>query len=61
VKLKGGNSNWRGPVWFPTSYLLIHCLLRFDHALGSSSAVRARGSNGHPITPAPWPKKLPTG
>ena len=51
VKLKGGNSNWRGPVWFPTSYLLIHCLLRFDHALGSSSAVRARGSNGHPITP----------
>ena len=27
VKLKGGNSNWRGPVWFPTSYLLIRFLL----------------------------------
>jgi len=52
VKLKGGNSNWRGPIWFPTSYLLIHSFLRFDQALGSCSAVRTRGSNGHPITPS---------
>jgi hypothetical protein len=51
VKLKGGNSNWRGPVWFPTSYLLIHSFVRFDQALGSSSAVSTRGSNGRPITP----------
>ena len=34
VKLKGGNSNWRGPVWFPTSYLLIHSFLRFGDAVG---------------------------
>ena len=33
-KIKGGNSNWRGPVWFPTSYLLINSLLRFSTALG---------------------------
>ena len=39
MKLKGGNSNWRGPVWFPTSYLLIHSLVRFDQALGTSSSV----------------------
>jgi hypothetical protein len=32
VKIKGGNSNWRGPVWFPTSYLLIESLRRFDQA-----------------------------
>jgi hypothetical protein len=32
VKIKGGNSNWRGPVWFPTSYLLIESLRRFDEA-----------------------------
>jgi hypothetical protein len=51
VKLKGGNSNWRGPVWFPTSYLLMHSFVRFDQALGSSSAVSTRGSNGRPITP----------
>jgi len=52
VKLKGGNSNWRGPIWFPTSYLLIHSFLKFDEALGSSSAVRTRASDGLPITPA---------
>ena len=26
VKIMGGNSNWRGPVWFPTSYLMIESL-----------------------------------
>ena len=51
VKLKGGNSNWRGPIWFPTSYLLIDSFVRFDQALGASSAVTTRGSNGRPITP----------
>jgi hypothetical protein len=35
IKLKGGNSNWRGPIWFPTSYLLIESLIKFDEALGS--------------------------
>jgi hypothetical protein len=51
VKLKGGNSNWRGPVWFPTSYLLIHSFVRFDQALGADSLVTTRGSDGQPITP----------
>ena len=32
VKIKGGNSNWRGPIWFPTSYLLIESLRRFNDA-----------------------------
>ena len=27
--VKGGNSNWRGPIWFPTTYLLIDCLYFF--------------------------------
>jgi hypothetical protein len=40
AQLKGGNSNWRGPVWFPTSYLLIHSLLRFADALGPDFAVK---------------------
>jgi len=29
VKIKGGNSNWRGPIWFPTNYLLIESLDQF--------------------------------
>ncbi|MGH7536854.1 MAG: MGH1-like glycoside hydrolase domain-containing protein, partial [Gemmatimonadales bacterium] len=29
--LFGGNSNWRGPIWFPMNFLLIEALQRFDH------------------------------
>ncbi len=29
-KMFGGNSNWRGPIWFPVNYLLIESLQRFD-------------------------------
>jgi hypothetical protein len=35
-KIKGGNSNWRGPIWFPTSFLLIESLKKLDKAFGSS-------------------------
>jgi hypothetical protein len=47
AQVKGGNSNWRGPVWFPTSYLLIHSLLRFHDALGQDFA---RAWPGNPTT-----------
>jgi hypothetical protein len=50
AKVKGGNSNWRGPVWFPTSYLLIHSLLRFGDALGPEFVV-AHASGGQSVTP----------
>ena len=50
VSLKGGNSNWRGPVWFPTSYLLIQTLLRFHEALSPGSTITA-GGNGPGVTP----------
>jgi hypothetical protein len=32
--LFGGNSNWRGPIWFPVNYLLIESLQRFHHYYG---------------------------
>lgn len=48
--VKGGNSNWRGPVWFPTTYLLIESLLRFSEALGPEFAVTAPGT-AEPVTP----------
>jgi hypothetical protein len=32
--LFGGNSNWRGPIWFPVNFLLIESLQKFDHFYG---------------------------
>ena len=32
--LFGGNSNWRGPIWFPVNFLLIESLQKFHHYLG---------------------------
>jgi hypothetical protein len=37
--LFGGNSNWRGPVWFPLNYLLIEALQKFDYYLGPDFRV----------------------
>ena len=37
--LFGGNSNWRGPVWFPINYLLIEALQKFDHYYGPEFTV----------------------
>jgi len=35
----GGNSNWRGPIWFPLNYLLIESLQKFDYYYGDSLQV----------------------
>ena len=44
--LFGGNSNWRGPVWFPINYLLIEALQRFDYYLGPDFTIAfTTGSN----------------
>src|SRR5262249_11718831 len=48
TRMKGGNSNWRGPVWFPTGYLLYRSLLRLDHGFGYG--IRIPGSNGRTFT-----------
>ena len=42
-KLKGGNSNWRGPVWFPTSFLLIESLRKLGRAYGPTFSVSVPG------------------
>jgi hypothetical protein len=44
----GGNSNWRGPVWFPVNYLLIESLQRFGHYYGDDFTVEyPTGSGQH--------------
>ncbi len=37
--LFGGNSNWRGPIWFPVNYLLIESLQKFHHYFGDDFKV----------------------
>jgi hypothetical protein len=37
--LFGGNSNWRGPIWFPVNYLLIEALQKFHYFYGDSLRV----------------------
>jgi hypothetical protein len=48
-KIKGGNSNWRGPIWFPTCFLLIESLRKLGKAYGSAFAVPTPSSKGEPI------------
>ena len=36
--LFGGNSNWRGPIWFPTAFLMIESLYRYERFYGHELA-----------------------
>ncbi len=42
----GGNSNWRGPVWFPMNYLVIRSLVRFHDFLGEDFTVEYPTGSG---------------
>jgi len=42
----GGNSNWRGPVWFPVNYLLIESLQRYNHYFGDEIQVEFPTGSG---------------
>ncbi|MGI9075111.1 MAG: MGH1-like glycoside hydrolase domain-containing protein [Bryobacteraceae bacterium] len=42
----GGNSNWRGPVWFPMNFLLIEALQRLHHYYGDSLSVEFPTGSG---------------
>ncbi len=61
TSLFGGNSNWRGPVWFPLNYLLIEALQKHDAVLGDSFKIecpdriglRAHAVGGHHRDHAP--------
>jgi len=44
--LFGGNSNWRGPVWFPVNYLLIESLQRFHYYFGEEFTVEFPTGSG---------------
>jgi Glycosyl hydrolase family 63 C-terminal domain len=42
----GGNSNWRGPIWFPVNYLLIESLQKFHHYFGEDFKAECPTNSG---------------
>jgi Glycosyl hydrolase family 63 C-terminal domain len=46
----GGNSNWRGPIWFPINYLLIEALQKFHHYYGDDFLVECPTGSGTMLT-----------
>jgi hypothetical protein len=44
--LFGGNSNWRGPIWFPINFLLIEALERYHHFYGNTMKVECPTGSG---------------
>jgi hypothetical protein len=46
----GGNSNWRGPVWFPPNFLMVESLQQFHHYYGDDLRVDCPTGSGHKQT-----------
>ncbi len=46
----GGNSNWRGPIWFPVNYLIIESLQRFHHYYGDDFKIECPTGSGQYLT-----------
>jgi hypothetical protein len=50
TQLFGGNSNWRGPIWFPVNFLLVEALQKFHHYLGDEFTVECPTGSGQMMT-----------
>jgi hypothetical protein len=48
--LFGGNSNWRGPIWFPINFLLVEALQKFHHYFGDEYRVECPTGSGRMLT-----------
>jgi len=46
----GGNSNWRGPIWFPLNFLIIESLQKFHHYYGDDFTIECPTGSGKFIT-----------
>jgi len=50
TELFGGNSNWRGPIWFPVNFLLIESLQKYHHFFGDEFKVECPTGSGNMTT-----------
>src|SRR5207253_8519839 len=48
--LFGGNSNWRGPIWFPVNYLIVEALQQFHNYYGDDFKVECPTRSGQYLT-----------
>ena len=48
--LFGGNSNWRGPIWFPLNFLMIESLQKFHHYFGDDFRVDFPTGSGNKMS-----------
>jgi len=48
--LFGGNSNWRGPIWFPVNYLVIEALHRYARFFGDDILIEHPAGSGRKVT-----------
>jgi len=46
----GGNSNWRGPIWFPLNYLMIESLQKYDYYYGDSFSAPMPAGDGPAVS-----------
>jgi hypothetical protein len=49
-RLFGGNSNWRGPIWFPVNFLIIESLQKFHHYYGDEFKIECPTGSGRYLT-----------
>lgn len=50
TQMFGGNSNWRGPIWFPINYLIVEALQRYNHFYGDTFTVECPTGSGNFMT-----------
>jgi hypothetical protein len=50
TRIFGGNSNWRGPIWFPLNFLIVEALQRFHYYYGDSLRVECPVGSGKQMT-----------
>ncbi len=58
TELFGGNSNWRGPIWFPVNHLILLALRQYHRYYGDAFKIECPTGSGNPMTLAEVSREL---